>query len=529
MDQRLAGVVAAIALILREQNALALSGRINVSHSKLMMTDFPAALGVAIFCLFFAKWMKTTKNFKISREDAKTQRFFFFLLRAFAPLRETNLTSLYNPAFVAGGTLGAMILIRSQAIILVPVVFLFVLLQFWKEWRKTILPLGYFLAGVLVFILPWMVRNGFVVGKFGYSQPMQAVYLDSQYTREPGVFDLAQAAPDERIEQGFGNATAFTRANPGYVVQFISNHFSHNEVTVLLSLPMRFDLTDYWLSRLGYIPASDTSHLRKYVDNLPFWNFQERWQGDWPPGAWIPVVFNLALLGLGIAAAWQRTRWIGLMPLGVHLAYSFSTAIARVSGSRFMLPVDWIIIWYYIIGLVVLVRALFGIKENPIEQSPTLGRGRASLLERPLTILSIIVLLGTLIPLLEFLPPTRYSDAALPINPAEICGLDEDATVIQGRALYPRFYGIDEGYGWGVWAAYNHYPFARVGFLVAGPENMNVILPLDEAPAVFPHAEDVFVIGKHEEGYLLAQAIILQKQDGNPLTILSNQVNWCGE
>jgi hypothetical protein len=531
MDQRLAGLVAAVALILREQNAIALSSRINVSHSKLIMTDFPAALGMAVFGLLFVKWWNThvTNAVNDTNKNKKNSRHL--------PIRDIRVpsdASAIASAMITGSALGALILIRSQAIIFVPVVFGVVVFQFWGQSRKILLPLGAFLLGTAVFILPWMVRNGFVVGKFGYSQPMQAVYLDSQYTREPGVFDLAQAAPNERIEQGFGNAADFARANPGYVAQFISNHFFHNEVTALLSLPMRFDLTDYWLSRLRYIPSGEASHRRAYIENLPFWSFQERWQGNWPPGAVIPIIFNLAILGMGIAAAWRRTRWIGLMPLGIHLAYSFSTAIARVSGSRFMLPVDWIIIWYYIIGLVVLVRALFGIRKIPVKQTPTPGCARASQLMRPLPLLGSIALLGALIPILEFLPPTRYPErtteavtAVLPIELEEICGLDEGVTVIQGRALYPRFYAANQGYGWGVWAAYNHYPYARIGFLVAGPENVNVILPLEEAPAAFPHAEDVFVIGTQAEGHLLAQAVVVQNQDGSQQTILSNQVHWC--
>lgn len=320
------------------------------------------------------------------------------------------------------------------------------------------------------------------------------------------------------------------------MAQFISSHFLHNEVAALLALPLRFDLANHLLSWLGYIPASDTAHLREYVDSLPFWSFQERWQSDWPPGAWMLLVFNLAFLGAGIAAMWRRWQWIGLFPLGIHLAYSFSTAIARVSGSRFILPVDWIIIWYAIVGLAVFVRVLFGLSLTPDEQPLTPITDRITRLLRPLPLLTSIALLGALIPMLEFLPRTRYPErttetiaAALPIHLEEICGLDEGVTVIQGRALYPRFYAAEQGYGWGVWAAYNHYPYARIGFLVAGPENVNVILPFDEAPVTFPHAEDVFVIGTQAEGYRLAQAVVVQNRDGSQQTFFANQVHWCAE
>jgi hypothetical protein len=46
------------------------------------------------------------------------------------------------------------------------------------------------------------------------------------------------------------------------------------------------------------------------------------------------LLLNVGLISFGIATAWQKTKWLAFVPIGTLLLYSFSTAIARVSGWR---------------------------------------------------------------------------------------------------------------------------------------------------------------------------------------------------
>lgn len=66
---------------------------------------------------------------------------------------------------------------------------------------------------------------------------------------------------------------------------------------------------------------------------------------------WVRFAYML-LLCLGLAGAWKRSRIVGLLPAGVYLGYSFSSAIAGFSGWRFVQPVDFVVLLYVAIGFV---------------------------------------------------------------------------------------------------------------------------------------------------------------------------------
>lgn len=510
LDQRLVGIITAGLLILRERNAIALANRINVSNSKMIMTDFPAALMIVVFVYVLIRWLQ--------HPDRK------------------------NSALLAGGVLGACILVRSQALVFIPIVGLVLLVHFWRQWKFSISSGVVFVLGVLACILPWMLRNWAVYGEFGYSQPMQATYLDSQYSFDPGSFDLVKASPEDRIDQGFGNAIDFARQNPGYVARFIVSHFFHNEISALLALPVQSNLSSTAFDKLGVIAVDGETNLRAYVDNLPFWNFQNRWQGEWPTGTLILLIVNLIIIGLGIGYAWSSWGWMGILPLLIHLGYSLSSAIARVSGSRFILPVDWILIWYFVVGLGLLSRNLLGLDaENQQQVSHSDRQDRYVPLRKPLLWMAGIFLLGALVPILEILPPSRYParnvdelKASINLNVGDYCdplgqpiGSEHDIH-LQGRALFPRYYDADDGYAWGgAWIAYNPFPFPRLGFYLAGPENWNILLPTAQVPGKFPNASDAIIIGSFQGEYIQAKSVTLLLSDNEQVTYFSDEIGLC--
>ncbi len=82
-------------------------------------------------------------------------------------------------------------------------------------------------------------------------------------------------------------------AHPDLVAGFIANHFFNNEITSLLLLPVRSGLDD---------------PFELVFPTRPFWM---EWSGHLSPGKGLLVGFNLAMIGLGIAACWRRGRWTG--------------------------------------------------------------------------------------------------------------------------------------------------------------------------------------------------------------------------
>lgn len=512
LHSRLAGGLLAAAVILRERNAIALSGQIDVSHSKLLMTDLPAALALAALTLLLVTWLQS--------DDSR----------------------LRWPLWV-GAALGLMLLLRSQTLIFLP---LLLLLAFWSSgptWRGRGLHVGVLLLGFLLAALPWLWRNYQVTGSFGYSQPFQMFYMATQYSLTPEDNDPgfpADARVEDYAELGSASVVAFTRQYPGEVARFITAHFLHNEVSSLLALPMRFDLANRIVDYRGLLPYWEDRQadlwgqccsLDTYMKETPYW---QKWDGIFPAEATLPLLFNLTLVALGLGAAWQRAGWLGLLPLGVHLGYSASTAIARVSGWRLILPADWAVILYYCLGLAQLAiwvwvylggaRRLFAVPKDV-----RAARAERRTISLPVSA-ALILALALVIPVCEALIPARYQ----PLNDQQATLIWEQKTladeadmadflrqpgagVLVGRALYPRYYPANAGEPGGQWPAFNPLPFNRLGFVLLGPKGNHVILPLDAAPAAFPNGADVLVFGCQTEAYFQAVAVLFTQDDSPAL------------
>lgn len=514
MQHRFSGLLLALAVILRERNTIALSGQIDVSHSKLLMTDLPTALALALFTLLLFRWLKADRR------------------------------ALRWPLLV-GGALGALILLRSQILILLPLIGLLALWHAGKGWRVRSMCVGVFLLGFALVALPWMLRNAAVTGQFGFSQPLQAFYLAKQYslTPEEGDPGFPPDAPlSDYVSLGFGRVAGFVRTHPGEVTRFISSHFLHNEVSSFLTLPMRFDLSDkivtfynlrpYWIGAEERLWGECCS-LNAHIANNPYW---DQWDGVFPPEARLPIAFNLTMLALGLGAAWQRNRWLGLLPAGMHVVYNLSTAAARVSGWRLNLPVDWVLLLYYCLG----IGQLTTLGWAYISASPQVAALREKKSkqafgwkkERLTRSAGLLLAAALLLPLSELAISARYQpldrDEAIAEWQASALaaqtGLDmaafleqPGAVVLNGRALWPRYYAANAGEPGDQWPAFNALPFARLGFVLIGPLGDHVVLPLQSAPAAFPNASDVVVFACEEDNYLRAVAVVFPQGEAADL------------
>lgn len=515
MHHRFAGFLLALLIILRERNTITLSGQLSVSHSKLLMTDLPTALALAGLCLLVLNWLTADRR----------------LLRW--------------PLWV-GAALGGLLLLRSQTAIFLPPL---LLIAFWRSgpnWKSRFQYAGILLLGFVLVAVPWMLRNQFVNGQFGLSQSQQGLYLAKQYSLNPEANDPGfppNTPVSEYSSLGFARVVEFTTQYPAEVARFITAHFLHNEVSAFLALPIRFDLADkivtfynlrsYWIGQEAKL-WSDCCGLNSHISNSPYWN---QWDGAFPPEAVLPLATNLVLLSVGLAAAWRQYRWLGLLPLGMHLIYNFSTALARVSGWRLNLPVDWVLLLYYCIGIAQLTLIAWSYfsgskREGPASKSRKVVYGWRS---EGMTRLALIVLaLGLVIPLTEAAIPPQFariakaeavgawqSSALASQAPLDIeAFLDQPgAVVLNGRALWPRYYATDAGEPGGQWPAFNPLSFARLGFVLIGPQPAQVVLPLQASPAAFPNAGDVIIYGCRVGEYVRAAAVLFP--DSPSLDVLS--------
>jgi len=105
------------------------------------------------------------------------------------------------------------------------------------------------------------------------------------------------------------------------------------------------------------------------------------------------------------------------------------------------------------------------------------------------------------------------SNAGLDIATIETFLKSENAEIVVGRALYPRYYKADQ-------AEAHFYPisftgFSRTVFTLIGPNGEAGVLLPGDAPNYFPHGSDVIAIGcRNNIRYMDALIVIVLGNNG---------------
>jgi hypothetical protein len=472
----LGGAIALLA-ILRDD----LSNRVaeftgNLSYSKVYLSEIPTAILLILFLLLGMRWVR----------------------RGYPDWT----------GFLLGGVLGTAMLIRTQVIVALPVLLLFALLARCSPMRR-LLRSGTILALTLaVVVAPWLWRNWRLTGDLIFDSPeSQTINLALRYSRlnglEPQVMPLPGESSAEYVERLNRIARKAVIANPWGALRGVANSFLNHAVNNLLLFPVRNDLKgwdDLWVPREA------------------FW---ETWTGRPTPAQSLMMSLYLVLLGVGISAAWIRNRWLGLLPLGLNLAYNLWTSLALLSGQRFMLTMDWSIYLYFMLGLFVLFGGFLSLLARGREAvrawlaaNPPPGELPPATMQRSLILpVGVLFLTAGLAPVaVETAFPQRY-----PPRPAEVVLAELAATpaftqsglnasclhaggggtplrIVQGRALYPRYYLPGDGERFTDAAGYKVTDEGRMVFDLVGQGEGRVIFPMAAPPGFFPHAADVILV-----------------------------------
>lgn len=497
LNMRVIGFAAALIVMFRGLNAISASNLIDTAGPKMMLTDFPAALGVALVTLFVCEWLKEPEQ------------------------------KWHYPLWV-GGAIGFTLMLRTNALILLALLPVYTLLVFKTRWKPWLLSSFLILLGLIVITLPWELRNqanggqmyGPIVGKF------RAVIQ----TRYPGLFHPDGSAPQEdpllssvRLMNTRVLISLYERhpvpqnATPCDTIPcFSANHFLHNLLTSVLVIPTSPMLEDLR-------PLTKEVHL--------YWRAD--WDGKLRGAEPYLLLLNLFLIATGIAVAWREKRWAGLAPLAVFLIYTLSNALARTSGGRYVVPMDWIIPLYYLLGLFYVIVWLangagkqWSIFATPV-LSPATGKAPAS---KMATALVSLLLLGGLIPLSEtlYLPRFQASDgpqeiladnraliesAGIKLHELEEFLQTPGADVFIGRVLYPRYYQMGQGEFQNAFYPFHNLPFPRTAFKLIGPAGEQSIVLPGEIPAELSHTSDALVLGCKTQNYHDALVVIVLDEE----------------
>ena len=494
LHSRLAGLTAAGLVILREGNAILLSGKITVSNSRMLMAEVPAAIGVALAIWLILRWVQQSEQ-------------------------RTHI------ALVIGAVTGAVILIRSEAAALLPlsvILFGFYSLRAKMKWLGSSVMLG---MGLLLILTPWMWRNAAVQRGPLLDHPVKMLidYMNRSDEVQETLTQQEAVALEGAIRAG--------REETSFLQQF-GSYFLNSQAQAVLIFPDIYRGID---SLVGFAAHRDIARFldtccsrANYINRLPFWEWHI-WAGEIPGQAVIPILLTLFLLSTGFVKLWKKNGMVSLAPAALAVIHYSASSVAQVTGGRYMQMVDWIWIIYYGAGIATILLWVTG---RWLEKGSELVIGAwmenaapAKAAARPSWRLYartglLILMLGACLPLAERLVPEKYPPAVLAswldglraserlhteapeisrrlANPSR-AGLQ----LIFGRALYPRFhkeYGGEPGISV---TPFTVKDFSRLSFFVVGPHNAGVLVPLDTIHDIpFPELSDVLVLGCPDDGY----------------------------
>ncbi|HAV78542.1 MAG TPA: hypothetical protein DCX53_14430, partial [Anaerolineae bacterium] len=447
-----------------------------LSYSKLYLSEVPVAIALVFFTFLAIRWIR--RNYP------------------------------NHLAFVAGGILGIGIMIRTQAVVALPVLLVLGLLANWKKRASILRGVLLMSVAVAVIVSPWLWRNWKITGELIFDSPFtQTINLAQRYSRMNGIeADAARRPGETNIEYNDRLVSIFIEAvtaNPSEAMRVVVNRFLNNCVDNILILPLRNDL-------------SSVSEL--FQPSHAFW---EDWRGSPTSSQSILLLFYLFLLGLGLAGAWNRLGLIGLLPLFINLVYNLWTSIALLAGQRFLVAMDWSIYTYYMIGLFVLLSGFMFLlnRARPqmikwVDAFNASNTDLANVNNKPLSYFLItgliFISIGVIVPLSEKIFPQKFSPATqsqifdeftasssfldLELDPVCMQDTISDNHLIasRGRALSPRYYESGEG-EYTDKLGYKPSEQPRLLFYITGDYYGLIILELNETPGFFPHASDVIV------------------------------------
>ena len=481
LHSRLAGVTIALLAIFREWTSLLVSSDTRVSNTKILLVDIPTLLLILLACLFAVHWLE--------QKDKRS-------------------------AFIAGGIFGILLLLRTQSMLILPILFLIAIISLRSNKYPWLGLLLLFFFGLFVSVAPWLTHNYLQIGKFAFDAPFQYQVLASQYAYtgnlDYGAIDLEGKSLSQIL-------ITFAIKDPGFVIGFITNHFLATEVGALLALPL--------LAPFNGLRAPVNLYWTAFDGTLT-------WQNS------LLLIGYLGIIAIGIGASWKRLRWIGLLPLAFNLGYALANGVGRFSGWRYNLPADWIAYFYFGIGfaeILLWLAIVFGFHFTKRDSTQINGKPvtKQHVVVRLVPLTVVFLSIGALPWIVKITNPApRYqsleaaniqetvsslqSVQAVGISPVVIQDFSRQpqAIALAGRLLYPRYFGRNDGISSSTpWPSYTPRDFPRLGFLLLNQKLYEVVLPIRGVEIGNIQGEDTLILGCIRDRYIEARVLALPNAD----------------
>ena len=399
------GILGALLLITHQSNAIQLTNNLFYNAApNLLLTEVPTLFTIILLTWACFEWMKNP--------------------RAIA-------------ALAAGGILGISALLRLNSVLLLPFIPFF---TFWVTRNKKAW-LGHCLLYSLAFVLlisPWLLTGQDAAGR----PYMMIKFFDILNVRygattpemnpdiQPG--DIIKPIHPLQADQPLGThpPRPFSLLEVNRFPGFIFNNVLHNVVESILELPDSLNPEDQILVNLNSNFYWKPENFNLY--RIPF------------------ILLNSFLVALGLAWSWKRWKLPGLLPTLILLVYALSLALARTSGSRYLVPIDWLIYFYYTVGVLTFLEfflpALFRLSNSNLPEAliPDQTRPAFPFYQSPKfwAIGSAFIILATFIPIANRMIPQDQafcSQNDLPLLVKQQTGFESTTKMdfMKGLVLYP--------------------------------------------------------------------------------------------
>lgn len=493
-----AGLLAAGLQVVHEINALN-SDTVLTVHSKLEMSEFLAEILFLLFAWSVFKWLRNNANSRVY-------------------------------AVIAGGILALMVFTRFNFAAMLPAVIplsLIVLHKNLKRWAVTSL---LFLGAFLLALSPWLVRSYQITGKIAPEifDSFQVVVVDQRLS---SIETPQQIQSNTRATEAPSNADVTPTQSPTTEAQAAKVEIMGRQPALRIS-PIFDTIANHTLHNLSALifvlphQVSWDSLSTSYQAENSLW--RSPWNGKLTLAQMLMLLLNGTVLSAGLAVLWKKFRWQGMTVLYLTVVYAAALGIARTSGGRYLVPMNWSVIYLYATGLGALLKGEVA-EQLVAETSPestfeSIKPIRAIWL--PLitlafagVYLSMIIIEKVSIPtvvtksdgqLLQQLTSFKKPDETVSELIAAV--REEKVQIYSGKALYSRFYYFNQGES-GSDAAFVTQPYSRWVFRLMHPGGfVDVVLPITQIPETIPNASDIVVIGclNEEKGLIDALAVFAE-------------------
>ncbi|MCJ7621922.1 MAG: hypothetical protein MUO76_00340, partial [Anaerolineaceae bacterium] len=206
----LAGLLVALLSIIHVKNTIGSSLFLwKVSHPKMMMSEFPTAILIALLILLAIYWQKIPE---------KSTKF----------------------AMIIGGILGISTLVRHNMWLLLPFLLFFVFLTNLSQWKKW-MTFSFLVLGIMsITIMPWMLRSSKILGNpFYVLIPLKGAIYENRYLPQIDEEELDQIGDADDYDPIIHKSLAIQAAlvppenetnlgKYGILIRSVSSHFLHN-------------------------------------------------------------------------------------------------------------------------------------------------------------------------------------------------------------------------------------------------------------------------------------------------------------